>query len=133
MPLPKHSEPDGLVEYLVKGTKSNDSRATNLEKDNHYGPWIDPVLLNSFSAPVAPQRSVQYRWNYKAGKPDFRGHLNSYGAVTGTIAFYIDDAYPLEHDISFVTDIRTGASTYQTARVYINSSGGAVTIVWPLT
>ena len=133
MPAPNPQHPSGLVEYLVNSAKSSEQRTTHIENDNHYGPWIDPVLVNGYAEVAAPQRTVQYRWNYKAGKLDFRGHLSTDIAVSPSIAFYIDPAINLEHDYSFITDIRTGSSTYQTARVYINSSGGAVTIRWPLT
>jgi len=133
MPAPNPQHPVGLVEYLVSGTKQNEQRTTHIENDNHYGPWIDPVLLGNYVEADDPKRTVQYRWNYKAGKPDFRGYVNAYTATSGDIAFYIYSGFKLEHDISFLTDIQYSPTVTHIACVYIYRSDNSVTIRWPIT
>jgi hypothetical protein len=134
MPLPKSQKPDGLVEYLVRGTKHNDNRTTDIEKDNHYGPWIDPDLLNDWGPANPPRRTVQYRYNYKAGKLEFRGHVDASNAVSNTTVFTVDDAYIPNITVDTVTHILIG-QVYTEAHVIVHAVTGNVVIQWrpPLT
>ena len=130
MPAPKPQQPHGLIEYLVSGTKDSDSRATALERDNNYSPWVTATLLNSYAAPAAPMIGARYRWDYKAGALEFGGHIDTSGATTDTVAFVLMQPFRPDHDISFITDIYNGA-TFSIARCFINSVNGEVTLSWP--
>ena len=126
MPAPNPQEPQGLIEYLVHGTKQSDHRATQIENDNHYGPWIDPELLNGYLAVDAPKRTVQYRWNYKAGKPDFRGHVDGRGTISGDVIFYLDASIVLDHDITFITEISISDANFSWFKILVSSSDNSV-------
>mgnify|MGYP001241771587 CR=1 FL=1 len=133
MPMAFNPEPPGTVDWLAGRAQSNAKGVARVEGDRGYSPWITPTLLNGYADPDAPMRTVQYRWDFKADKPDFRGHIDASAATSDTIAFYISTAYSIEYDISFVTDIKIGTSIYQSARVFINSTDNSITIVWPTT
>jgi len=134
MPAPNPQEPDGLVEYLIHGTKHSRKRVEVIEGDNHYGPWIDPELLNGFAAVDPPLKTVQYRYNYKSGSLNFRGHINAENGYPATVAFYIDEVYWPSHDKSYLTDIQTDLlGNFNSCRVMISSVDGSIILRWPAT
>lgn len=98
-----------------------------------------PPLENGWAQPAAPLESFSYRL-HADGSLEFKGHLDSAGATSGTVALTlpepVDDSdmepsYRPARDQFFMTVIYDGA-TPQTAMVSIDASTGEVTITFPV-
>lgn len=99
---------------------------------NHLGVWINATLINGFVAAGAPYGVIQYRKFFNDGI-EFRGHLSVAGASSNTVAFILVRSHWPINDVSFITDMVTGVSSFSLARVIIKSSDGTVTLIWPAT
>jgi hypothetical protein len=97
---------------------------------------LEPILENSWAQPVPPLEKFAFRL-HADGSLEFRGHLNSAAAASGTVAVTLPGLIPGEVDFLpsldqfFTTVIYDGAAP-QGAMVYIDSATGEVTITFPL-
>ena len=96
----------------------------------------EPALENGWAQPDAPLERFAFRL-HSDGSLEFKGHLDSTGASSGSIAVTLPGANAGEHnyipakDQFFITVIYDG-STPQNAMVYIDSTTGEVTITFPV-
>lgn len=120
----------GLVDWLSENANRHNQRVDDLEKFSYTGVWIKPTLLNGFAAPSAPKIPVHYRFDAKIDRLRFKGHVNGVGAVSGTVAFIIVPPFRKSYEVSALTDMEVGASTFQVARIVI-ATNGEVKIYWP--
>lgn len=123
------NEPD-YVAWLQKQASKGKRQADFMRNQPAFGPWVPTTLINGFTAPPAPYRQVQYRWDYKKDDLDWRGHITIGAGVSGTVAFVLIQPFWPDYDDSFVTDIFDGVD-HSTVRVGISSTNGNVTLVWP--
>ena len=97
---------------------------------------LEPPLLNGWAQPLPPLQKFAFRL-HADGSLEFRGHLDSAGASSGTVAFTLPGFVPGETDFLpsldqfFVSAIYDGA-TPQSALIYIDATTGDVTITFPL-
>lgn len=98
----------------------------------------EPALVNGWAQPAAPLQLFAFRL-HADGSLEFKGHLDSAGASSGTVAVTLPGANAgevdflsvLDGDQFFLTVIYDGANP-QAALVYIEKSSGDVTITFPL-
>lgn len=97
-----------------------------------------PCLLNSWQQVQPPLEPFGFRLHYD-GSLEFKGHLDSENATSGTIAFILPGAtagepnyLPRGGDQFFLTVIYDGTSA-RTAMVYIDAGTGEVKITFPVT
>lgn len=103
-------------------------------------PNYTPALENGWLQPTGGLETFAFRLHYD-GSPEFRGHLNAQGAVSGTVAVTLpgalvgDPNYLPANDQDWHTTIRTapgiGTVAFTLALVVINATTGTVTIYWP--
>ena len=97
---------------------------------------LEPILENSWAQPAPPLEKFAFRL-HADGSLEFRGHLDSAAAASGTVAVTLPGLIPGEVDFLpsldqfFVSAIYDGA-TAQPALVYIDSTTGEVTVTFPL-
>jgi hypothetical protein len=97
---------------------------------------LEPPLLNSWAQPALPLEKFAFRL-HADGSLEFRGHLDSAAATSGTVAVTLPGAVPGEvdflppNDQFFVSAIYDGAAA-QPALVYIDSTTGDVTVTFPI-
>lgn len=104
--------------------------------------WWEPgdlpgtTLQNSWAQASAPLETFAFRL-HSDGSLEFKGHLDSSGASSGTVAVTLPGAntgdieFRPAHDQFFVSAIYDGA-TPQSALVYLDATTGDVTITFPL-
>jgi hypothetical protein len=96
----------------------------------------EPALQNGWAQPAAPLQKFAFR-THADGSLEFRGHLDSVGASSGTVAVTLPGANPgetdflLPNDQFFVSAVYDGA-TPRPALIYLDSTTGDVTITFPL-
>lgn len=128
--MPVNSKPSE-TDYLARQAEQinrNARAAEALNKRNYIGPWVPADLLNNFDNAGAPYADVAYR--LVGDEVQFKGHLDASAATSGTTAFILTKACRPPHDISYLTDMLTSASTFSTVRVSITASTGAVKLRW---
>lgn len=97
---------------------------------------LEPPLENGWAQPDSPLEKFAFRL-HTDGSLEFKGHLDSAGASSGTVAVTLPGATPGEvdflpaNDQFFVSAVYDGA-TAQPALVYIDATTGEVTITFPL-
>lgn len=96
----------------------------------------EPLLENSWAQPDPPLEKFAFRL-HSDGSIEFKGHLDSAAASSGTVAVTLPGAAAGEVDFRpandqfFVTVIYDGSDP-QNAMVYIDSTTGEVTITFPI-
>jgi hypothetical protein len=85
-----------------------------------------PEWENGWDHAGDPFDRVAFRWD-EHGRLETKGHADSSGAASGTVAFTLPDEYWPAKDVSWLTDVVAGASP-STAQVYIAADTGEVTI-----
>lgn len=88
--------------------------------------FYSPPWQNGWAHAGAPYDRVAFRWgaHYEL---EFKGHADSTGATSGTVAFTLPAEYVPAKDVTFLTDVITGAAP-ATAQIAIASLTGDVTI-----
>ena len=100
----------------------------------------EPGLMNGWAQPDDPLQKFAFRL-HSDGSLEFRGHLDSSGASSGTVAVILPGVNPgevdflasLPHDQFFVTAIFDDGGTPRAAVIYIDATTYEVTITFPLT
>lgn len=99
-----------------------------------------PTLVNGWAQPASVDNIQFFAFRLHVdGSLEFRGHLDSSGASSGTIAFTlpganageVDFLEDLDGDQFFLTVIYDGV-TPETAMIYIEAATGDVTITFPV-
>lgn len=132
---------------------SNRRRVERLERRRLAGRWwepdctldpygitctgLEPALENGWAQPSSPLERFAFRL-HADGSLEFKGHLDSAGASSGTVAFTLPGAnipdeidFRPPNDQFFLTVVYDGANP-QGAMVYIDSTTGEVTITFPI-
>jgi len=130
MPTPDNQPSNDFIPWLTETSRNASKGVQSLDNDPTVTGWIEPTLLNSYAAPSAPMTRVRYRLHRKHNSLEFAGHIDASAATTNTVAFVLIQPFWPEYDISFLTDIYNGV-TFSTARCFINSVNGNVTLSWP--
>lgn len=84
-------------------------------------------LQNGWAQPAAPFAEFSFRRGLS--KLDTKGHLDSAGASSGTVAVTLPTDYRLPDDQFFLTVLEDATA----ALVYFDSTNGDVTITFPVT
>lgn len=98
-----------------------------------------PCLQNGYLQVESPLELFAFRQHYD-GSLEFKGHLDVSNASTGDVAFTLpgvnggEPDYTLNNDQYFHTAITDdGGTTFIFALVFIESSTGDVSLIWPAT
>ncbi len=134
--LPNQSR--GTIEEMRRMTSVLASRVVRLEQQlgrrQVHSQWYSPVWQNGFVSAVAPLDEFAYRV-YTGGVPEFKGHINTAGGTSGAVAFTLPlgpSDVTMPRNVYFHTIITDDdGSSFQLARVFIESTTGGVTITWP--
>jgi len=133
MPTPDKQPSNDFIPWLTERSQTAARGVQSLDNDPTTTGWIEPTLLNSFVAPAAPKTRIRYRLHGRTNSLEFAGHIDVSAATTNTVAFVLIQPFWPEYDISFLTDMSTGATTFAVSRVFISSINGNVTLSWPAT
>jgi hypothetical protein len=130
MPAPNAERQQDPIAWLARGVADSYKNMSVEEAKSETSAWITPTLLDPYAAPPAPRRHVQYRYNHRLDKHDFRGHVDAGDAEPATTIFTIIDPFILDYTYDFATHFVTSGTVFVIAHIVVSAVSGNVVAYW---